>query len=53
MAFRWKEIMKKLLKKVREKNLAHGVKEQLQKSIPDSKVIMNLAKHGLYTGHHI
>lgn len=45
--------MKKLLKKVGEKNLAHGVKEQLQKSIPDSKVVMNRAKRGLYAGRHI
>ncbi|MBA0848261.1 hypothetical protein Goshw_030303 [Gossypium schwendimanii] len=53
MAFRGKEMMKKLLKKVGEKNLAHGVKEQLQKSIPDSKVVMNRAKRGLYAGRHI
>lgn len=46
-------MMKKLLKKVGEKNLAHGVKEQLQKSIPDSKVVMNRAKRGLYAGRHI
>ncbi|KAG8488103.1 hypothetical protein CXB51_018201 [Gossypium anomalum] len=53
MAFRGEEMMKKLLKKVGEKNLAHGVKEQLQKSIPDSKVVMNRAKRGLYAGRHI
>ncbi|KAK5825359.1 hypothetical protein PVK06_020183 [Gossypium arboreum] len=53
MEFRGKEMMKKLLKKVGEKNLANRAKEQLQKSIPDSKVVMNLAKIGLYTDRHI
>ncbi|XVE71346.1 hypothetical protein DITRI_Ditri10aG0143600 [Diplodiscus trichospermus] len=53
MAFRGKEMMKKLMKKVGENNLAPGVKEQLKKCIPDSKVVMNRAKRGLYAGRHI
>ncbi|EOY29220.1 Ribosomal L28 family, putative [Theobroma cacao] len=53
MAFRGKEMMKKLVKKVGENNLAPGVKEQLKKCIPDSKVVMNRAKRGLYAGRHI
>ncbi|XVE57867.1 hypothetical protein DITRI_Ditri04bG0124900 [Diplodiscus trichospermus] len=34
-------------------NLASGVKEQLKKCIPDSKVVMNHAKRSLYAGRHI
>ncbi|XP_022751819.1 uncharacterized protein LOC111300457 [Durio zibethinus] len=53
MAFRGKEMMKKLMKKVGESNMAPGVKEQLKKCIPDSKVVMGRAKRGLYAGRHI
>ncbi|KAK9988825.1 hypothetical protein SO802_029064 [Lithocarpus litseifolius] len=53
MAFRGKEMMKKVLKNVGEKNLAPGLKESLKKCIPDSKVIMGRAKRGLYAGRHI
>ncbi|GMJ15813.1 hypothetical protein like AT4G31460 [Hibiscus trionum] len=53
MAFRGKEMMKKMIKKVGENNLAPGVKEQLKKCIPDSKVVMNRAKRGLFAGRHI
>ncbi|KAL4297186.1 hypothetical protein GQ457_12G019640 [Hibiscus cannabinus] len=53
MAFRGKEMMKKMMKTVGENNLAPGVKEQLKKCIPDSKVVMNRAKRGLYAGRHI
>lgn len=53
MAFRGKEMMKKILKKVGENNLAPGVKESLKKCIPDSKVVMNRAKRGIYAGRHI
>ncbi|KDP38164.1 hypothetical protein JCGZ_04807 [Jatropha curcas] len=53
MAFRGKEIMKKVLKKVGENNLTSGVKESLKKSIPDSKVVMGRAKRGLFAGRHI
>ncbi|OMO90616.1 Ribosomal protein L28 [Corchorus olitorius] len=53
MAFRGKEMMKKMIKKVGENKLAPGVKEQLKKCIPDSKVVMNRAKRGLYAGRHI
>ncbi|XVE55823.1 hypothetical protein DITRI_Ditri03aG0188200 [Diplodiscus trichospermus] len=34
-------------------NLASGVKELLKKCIPNSKVVMNHAKCGLYAGRHI
>ncbi|OMO83882.1 hypothetical protein CCACVL1_11098 [Corchorus capsularis] len=53
MAFRRKEMMKKMIKKVGENDLAPRVKEQLQKSIPDSKVAMGRDKGGLYAGRHI
>ncbi|KAK8509384.1 hypothetical protein V6N13_062435 [Hibiscus sabdariffa] len=53
MAFRGKEMMKKMINKAGESNLAPGVKEQLKKCIPDSKVVMNRAKRGLYAGRHI
>ncbi|XP_041022466.1 54S ribosomal protein L24, mitochondrial [Juglans microcarpa x Juglans regia] len=54
MAFRGKEMMKKVLKNVGgEKNLAPGLKESLKKCIPDSKVVMGRAKRGLYAGRHI
>lgn len=53
MAFRGKEMMKKILKKVGENNLAPGVKDSLKKCIPDSKVVMNRAKRGIYAGRHI
>ncbi|GMH16087.1 hypothetical protein Nepgr_017928 [Nepenthes gracilis] len=53
MAFRSKEIMKKILKKVGEDNLAPGVKDALKKSIPDSKVVMGRAKRGIFAGRHI
>ncbi|KAH7573968.1 hypothetical protein ACOSQ2_008232 [Xanthoceras sorbifolium] len=54
MAFRGKEMMKKLMKKVGgEANLAPGVKESLKKCVPDSKIVMNRAKRGLFAGKHI
>lgn len=54
MAFRGKEMMKKVLKNVGgEKNLAPGMKESLKKCIPDSKVVMGRAKRGLFAGRHI
>ncbi|WCJ23736.1 Ribosomal L28 family [Euphorbia peplus] len=53
MAFRGREIMNKVLKKVGEKNLAPGVKESLKKSIPDKRIVMNRAKRGLFAGRHI
>ncbi|OAY25345.1 54S ribosomal protein L24, mitochondrial [Manihot esculenta] len=53
MAYRGKEMMKKVLKKVGENNLTPGVKESLKKSIPDSKVVMGRAKRGLFAGRHI
>ncbi|KAF2316677.1 hypothetical protein GH714_042018 [Hevea brasiliensis] len=53
MAFRGKEMMKKVMKKVGEKTLTPGVEESLKKSIPDSKVVMGRAKRGLFAGRHI
>ncbi|XP_023553194.1 uncharacterized protein LOC111810681 [Cucurbita pepo subsp. pepo] len=53
MAFRGKEMMKKILKKVGENNLAPGVKDSLKKCIPDSKIVMNRAKRGIFAGRHI
>lgn len=47
-------MMKKLMRKVGgEKNLAPGVKESLKKCVPDSRVVMNRAKRGLFAGKHI
>ncbi|XP_052208750.1 54S ribosomal protein L24, mitochondrial [Diospyros lotus] len=54
MAFRSKEMMKKIMKKIGgEKNLAPGVKESLRRSVPDSKVVMGRAHRGLFAGRHI
>lgn len=53
MAFRGREMMKKVLKKVGEKSLGRGVKESLERNIPRSKVVMSRAKRGLYAGRHI
>lgn len=46
-------MMKKILKKVGENNLAPGVKDSLKKCIPDSKIVMNRAKRGIFAGRHI
>ncbi|XP_057454292.1 54S ribosomal protein L24, mitochondrial-like [Lotus japonicus] len=53
MAFRGKEMMKKVLKKVGEKNLSPKSKESLQKCIPKTKIVMGRAKRGLFAGRHI
>lgn len=53
MAFRSKETMKKILKKVGEDNITKGVKEALTKNIPNNKVVMGRAKRGLFAGRHI
>jgi hypothetical protein len=53
MAFRGKEMMKKVLKKVGEKNLTPKAKQSLEKCFPKSKVVMNRAKRGLFAGKHI
>ncbi|KAJ4835884.1 hypothetical protein Tsubulata_030864 [Turnera subulata] len=53
MAFRGKQLMKKVLLKVGEDNLAPGVKESLKKCIPDNKVVMSRAKRGIFAGRHI
>ncbi|CAA0813448.1 Ribosomal L28 family [Striga hermonthica] len=54
MAFRSREMMKKIVKKIGgEQNLAPGVKEQLKKLVPDRKVVMGRAHRGLYAGRHI
>ncbi|KMT18198.1 hypothetical protein BVRB_2g023700 [Beta vulgaris subsp. vulgaris] len=53
MAFRSKETMKKILKKVGEDNITRGVKEALKKNLPNNKVVMGRAKRGLYAGRHI
>lgn len=53
MAFRSKETMKKILKKVGEDNITRGVKEALTKNIPNNKVVMGRAKRGLFAGRHI
>lgn len=53
MAFRGKEMMKKVLKRVGENNLAPGVKETLEKCIPKSQVVMGRAHRGIFAGRHI
>ncbi|KAJ8753003.1 hypothetical protein K2173_008738 [Erythroxylum novogranatense] len=53
MAFRGKEIMKKILKKVGQNGLAPGVEKSLKNHLPNSKVIMGRAKRGIYAGRHI
>lgn len=46
-------MMKKVLKKVGEKNLTPKAKESLQKCIPKTKIVMGRAKRGLFAGRHI
>ncbi|ERN07284.1 hypothetical protein AMTRI_Chr12g274430 [Amborella trichopoda] len=53
MAFRARELYKKLVKKIGDENFAPGVKESLKKYLPDNKVVMGRAKRGLYAGRHI
>ncbi|EYU21888.1 hypothetical protein ABFS82_01G024400 [Erythranthe guttata] len=54
MAFRSREMMKKIVKKIGgEQNLAPGVKDQLKKAMPDSRVVMGRAQRGLFAGRHI
>lgn len=54
MAFRSREMMKKIVKKIGgEQNLAPGVKEQLRKSVPDRKIVMGRANRGIFAGRHI
>ncbi|KAL3500498.1 hypothetical protein ACH5RR_039591 [Cinchona calisaya] len=54
MSFRSREMVKRIVKKIGgEKNLAPGLKDQLKKSVPDSKVVMGRAHRGLYAGRHI
>ncbi|KAK9068403.1 hypothetical protein SSX86_012516 [Deinandra increscens subsp. villosa] len=54
MAFRSKEMVKKIMKKIGgDKNLDPGVKESLKKCLPDSKVVMSRAHRGIYAGRHI
>ncbi|XP_047170411.1 54S ribosomal protein L24, mitochondrial-like [Vigna umbellata] len=53
MAFRGKEMMKKIQKTVGENGLSQRDKKTLEKSVPRSKVVMNRAKRGLFAGRHI
>ena len=53
MAFRGKEMMKKVLRKVGNNNLTPAGKESLEKCIPKSNVVMGRAKRGLFAGRHI
>ncbi|CAN0877139.1 Cleavage stimulation factor subunit 77 [Linum grandiflorum] len=53
MAFRGREMMNKVLRKVGGKGMPSSVKESLKKSIPDKKVVMGRAQRGLFAGKHI
>lgn len=53
MAFRGKEMMKKIVKKVGAENITPELKEKLKTCVPDTKVVMGRAKRGLYAGRHI
>ncbi|KAF4358966.1 uncharacterized protein LOC115700130 [Cannabis sativa] len=53
MAFRGREMINNIMKKVGEKNLAPGVKDSLKKYVPDSKIVMGRAKRGIFAGRHI
>ena len=54
MSFRSREMVKRIVKKIGgEKNLAPGLKDELKKSVPNSKVVMGRANRGLYAGRHI
>lgn len=46
--------MKKIVKNIGgEKNLASGVKQRLEKCVPNAKVVMGRAQRGLFAGRHI
>lgn len=45
--------MKKVLKKVGDKNLTPRAKESIEKWLPKNKVVMGRAKRGLFAGKHI
>ncbi|KAJ9675017.1 hypothetical protein PVL29_024115 [Vitis rotundifolia] len=49
MAFRSREMMKKIVKKMGDSKF----EESLKKYVPDSKVVMDRAKRGIYAGRHI
>lgn len=49
MAFRSREMMKKIMRKMGDCKLD----ESLKKYIPDTKVVMGRAKRGIYAGRHI
>ncbi|XP_062111718.1 uncharacterized protein LOC133823130 [Humulus lupulus] len=53
MAFRGRGMVKNIMKKVGENNLAPGVKDSLKKYVPDSKIVMGRAKRGIFAGRHI
>ncbi|KAG4386941.1 hypothetical protein AAZX31_11G144600 [Glycine max] len=53
MAFRGKEMLKKVLKTVGENGLSRREKESLERCLPRSKIVMNRAKRGLFAGKHI
>lgn len=47
-------MMKKFVKKIGgEKNLAPALKDQLKKSMPDTKIVMGRAHRGIFAGKHI
>lgn len=46
-------MMKKVLKKVGDKNMTPRAKESIEKWLPKSKVVMGRAKRGLFAGKHI
>ncbi|CAI0457382.1 unnamed protein product [Linum tenue] len=53
MAFRGREMMNKVLRKVGGKDLPTAIKGALKKAIPDRKVVMGRAQRGLFAGKHI
>ncbi|PHU09381.1 hypothetical protein BC332_21241 [Capsicum chinense] len=54
MSFRSREMMKKIVKNIGgDKNLGSGLKQQLEKCVPNTKVVMGRAHRGLFAGRHI
>ncbi|XP_058067935.1 large ribosomal subunit protein bL28m [Magnolia sinica] len=53
MAFRSRELLNKIIRKMGPDSMAPGVKESLKKDLPNSKIVMGRAKRGIYAGKHI
>ncbi|KAH7652993.1 Ribosomal protein L28/L24 protein [Dioscorea alata] len=53
MAFRSRELYKKIARKVGEGSVPKEVMESVKKCLPNNKLVMGRAKRGIYAGRHI